>query len=417
MRILQVVHQYPPERIGGTELYTLALAKGLNHRGHRAAVFHRAPGPPGLAQSEWEGVPTYRACAGEMNSVSVYRSSFGDASLFDAFAGAIKHFRPELIHVQHLKGLPTAVVGLAQERKIPLVHTLHDFWTICANAQLLTNYDQTICDGPTSGCTNCARCAIAMLGNSASVLAFPAIAALMTWRNLRLARALQAAEVIIAPTRFVRDWFVAQDWPEERITVVPHGIEPPPVDVAGKSRSDRHITVAYVGGLARQKGVHTLVEAFSGLQGAELWIAGDEAFDPAYVSYLRSLASPNVRFLGRLEHEEVWATLAQADAVAIPSLWYETFSLIAHEAFAAGVPVIASDLGALSEAIHHGEDGWLVTPGDVGTWRETLNRLVGEPDLLTRARASIHPPVTQEEHLNQIEGLYMQAADRYGGSP
>ena len=417
MRILHLAHQFPPERIGGTELYTLALAKGLIHRGHRAAVFHRAPGPPGLTQSEWEGVPTYRACAGEMTSVSVYRSSFGDTDLSDAFARAVKHFKPELIHIQHLKGLPTAVVGLAQEEKIPLIYTLHDFWAICANAQLLTNYDQTICEGPTKGCTNCARCAIAMLGNSAFLLALPVLAGLMTWRNLRLARALQAAKVIVAPTRFVRDWFVARGWPEDRIAVISHGIEPSTTDRKRKQKSGSGITVAYIGGLARQKGVHVLVEAFNGLQGAELWIAGDETFDPAYVSYLRSLASPNVRFLGLLEHKEVWTTLAQADVVAVPSLWYETFSLIAHEAFAAGAPVIASDLGALSDAIHHGEDGWLVAPGDVGAWRDRLGGLSAEPDLLTRARASIRSPATQEEHLNRIEGLYTQAAGRYGGSP
>lgn len=417
MRILHLVHQFPPERIGGTELYTLALAKGLIHRGHRAAVFHRAPGPPGLTESDWEDVPTYRACAGEMTSVSVYRSSFGDADLSDAFARAVKHFKPELIHIQHLKGLPTAVVGLAQEEQIPLIYTLHDFWAICANAQLLTNYSQAICEGPARGCTNCARCAVAMLGNSAFLLALPVLAALMAWRNLRLAPALQATEVIVAPTRFVGDWFVAHGWPEHRITVIPHGIEPTIADRERKPNSGRGITVAYIGGLAWQKGVHTLVEAFNGLQGAELWIAGDEGFDPAYVSHLHSLASPSVRFLGRLEHSEVWTTLAQADVVAVPSLWYETFSLIVHEAFAAGVPVIASDLGALSEAIRHGENGWLVPPGDVGAWSDTLRGLAAEPELLDRAQASIRPPITQEEHLNRIEDLYTEVAERYGGSP
>ena len=417
MRILHLVHQFPPERIGGTELYTLALAKGLIHRGHRVAVFHRAPGPPGLAHSEWEGVPVYRACAGEMSAVSVYRSSFRDPVLSGAFAQALKDFQPDLIHIQHLKGLPTSVVRLAQQERIPLVCTLHDFWAVCANAQLLTNYDRTICDGPTTGCTNCARCAMAMLDTPASALAFPLLAALMTWRNRRLARALRSVEVLIAPTEFVRGWFVAQGWPQDRILAIAHGIEPPAAgDEAQKTLGDG-VNVAYIGGLAWQKGVHTLVQAFSGLQGAQLWIAGDETFDPDYVSYLRSLASPNVRFLGRLEREEVWATLAQADAVAIPSLWYETFSLIAHEAFAAGVPAVASDLGALSEAIRHGENGWLVPPGDVGAWRETLSRLVAEPELLSRARAQIQPPMTQEEHLNRIEGLYARTAGRYGGAP
>ena len=416
MRILQVVHQFPPERIGGAELYTLALAQGLVQRGHPSAVFHRAPGSWGLVQSEWEGVPVVRASAGHMTPVSVYRSTFGQPALSRAFVQAADQFRPDLIHLQHLKGLPAAIVQYAQSRRIPLVCTLHDYWTICANAQLLTNYDRTICNGPRLGAANCARCALAMVGRPALAPALPLLAALMVWRNRLLEHALRAAEVMIAPSEFVRRWFVSRGRPEDRIQVIPHGIEPPPAGVDRTPAADHTLRVACIGGLAWQKGVHTLVEACSGLPGVELWIAGDEAVDPAYVSRLRSMASPNVRFLGRLGRQEVWATLAQADLVAVPSLWHETFSLILHEAFAAGVPVLASDLGALTEAIRHGQDGWLVSPGDVPAWREMLSRLVEEPALLKRARANIRPRLTQEEHLNRIEDLYTQVAGLHGGS-
>ena len=415
MRILQVVHQYPPERIGGTELYTLALARGMTHRGHQVAVFHRAPGTPGLTPSDWQDMPTYRACNGEMTSISLYRSSFGDAALSKAFARVVKDFEPDLIHLQHLKGLPASIVRSARDERIPLVSTLHDYWTVCANAQLLTNYDQTICDGPRYGCTNCARCAVAMLDNPASALALPLLAALMTWRNFLLERALHNVEVMIAPTEFVRRWFVTQGWPEDRIEVIPHGIEPPTGDRGRNPGKDQRLHVVYIGGLAWQKGVHTLVEACNGLHGVQLSIAGDEAFDRAYVSHLRSLASPNVQFLGRLERKEVWAALAQAGVVAVPSLWYETFSLILHEAFAAGTPVVASDLGALSEAVRHGVDGWLVAPGDVGAWRETLGLLAEEPSLLSNARANIRPPMTQEDHLDRMEDIYSCAVASHGG--
>ncbi|MGD8472480.1 MAG: glycosyltransferase family 4 protein [Anaerolineae bacterium] len=415
MRILQVVHQYPPERIGGTELYTLALARGMTHRGHQVAVFHRAPGEPGLTLSDWQDMPTYRACNGEMTSISLYRSSFGDVTLSKAFARAVKDFEPDLIHLQHLKGLPTSIVQSAHDGRMPLLTTLHDYWPVCANAQLLTNYDQTICEGPRNGCINCARCAVAMLDNPASALALPMLAALMTWRNFLLERALHDVEVMIAPTAFVRRWFVTRGWPEDRIEVIPHGIEPPTGDRGRTPGKDQRLHVMYIGGLAWQKGVHTLVEACNGLHGAQLSIAGDEAFDPAYVSHLRSLASPNVQFLGQLGRERVWATLAQADVVAVPSLWYETFSLILHESFAAGTPVVASDLGALGEAVRDGVDGWLVAPGDVGAWRQTMGRLADEPSLLNDARANIRPPMTQEDHLDRIEDLYSRALAAHGG--
>ena len=105
--------------------------------------------------------------------------------------------------------------------------------------------------------------------------------------------------------------------------------------------------------------------------------------------------------------------MAQVDGVVVPSLWYETFSLIAHEAFAAGLPVIASDLGALAEVVRDGVDGLLVPPGDVAAWRAALQRLIDDPHLLSNLRANVVPPMTLEEHVDRLESLYTQLVDRH----
>ena len=91
------------------------------------------------------------------------------------------------------------------------------------------------------------------------------------------------------------------------------------------------------------------------------------------------MAGPRVRFMGELSREQVWGCLAKVDVLVVPSLWYEAFSLIAHEAFLAGIPVIASRLGALAEVVQDGVDGLLVPPSDVSAWTATLQRLVDEP--------------------------------------
>jgi glycosyltransferase involved in cell wall biosynthesis len=140
--------------------------------------------------------------------------------------------------------------------------------------------------------------------------------------------------------------------------------------------------------------------------GGELWIAGDEAVDPAYVSHLRTLASPNVRFLGRLTRAEVWKTLGQVDVVVVPSQWYETFSFLVSEAFATGVPVIASSLGPLVDRIRHGVDGLLVPAGDVQALQSALLELTEDPRLLPRLRAGICPVPTIEDHVVDIEAIY-----------
>jgi glycosyltransferase involved in cell wall biosynthesis len=157
--------------------------------------------------------------------------------------------------------------------------------------------------------------------------------------------------------------------------------------------------------------VHILIDAFNGLPpSARLTIAGDENAFPGYCGLLRSRAQhAGIEFVGRLDREEVWGNLYQADVLVVPSLWYETSSLIVQEAFATGTPVIAAGHGALAERVHHDSDGLLTPPGDVLALRQALQRVMSEPDLLARLRAGIVPVVGLEEHARQVEQVYAQA--------
>ena len=407
MRILLLVHQFPPDRIGGTEVYTLGLAKGLIKRKHQVAIFHRAPGPPELIRAEWEGMPTYRACAGPMTPWSVFRTTFGHRGLERAFAEALADFRPDLIHLQHLMGLPASLVTQARCQHIPLVLTLHDYWFICANAQLLTNYDQSLCQGPRRGGINCARCALARVGVPFLWPAAPMLAPLFLKRRQLLRHVLTQVARIIAPSHFLEKLAAAWGAPAGRLIHIPNGI-----DVSGvRSRAPRRdgpMRFAYIGGLAPQKGVHVLVEAFNDLdRNATLEIYGDPTRFPDYGHRLRTMIrSPQIVFGGWLDRDGVWRVLSEIDALTVPSLWYENAPVVIQEAFAAGVPIITSSLGALAEWVQDGVDGLLVPPGDVDAWRVALQRCVDEPDLLTRLQASIRPPVTLAEHISHIEVLY-----------
>ena len=323
-----MVHQFPPDRIGGTEVYTLNLSRELVRLGHRVAVFHRAPGAQGLVRAEGEGVRVYRVHVGRMTPWPVFRAAFGHRGLERAFSETLMDFQPELVHLQHLMGLPISIVTQAQSLHIPLVLTLHDYWFTCANAQLLTNYDQTLCQGPSRWGINCARCALSKISHRGFWLAFPALMALLAWRNRSLRRVLMEPNVCIAPTEFVRDWYVTHGVPADKLLVIPHGIEHTLSEPRRGWRADAPLRFAYIGGLSWQKGVHVVVEAFSRARGlGELLVAGDASIDSAYVSRLRAHASSNVHFMGRLTREEVWSTLAQVDAVVVPccgmrpSLW------------------------------------------------------------------------------------------------
>lgn len=416
MRILHLTHQYPPEYVGGVELYTQFLAAGQVAEGHDAAVFSRISRAGQGCSVRVEGaVQVWAAWDGEVSPTRRFLAAFHAPALEQALAQALATFRPDLVHIQHLMGLPLSLVRLIRQRDIPYIVTLHDYWWVCANAQLITNDRQQICAGP-QAYLNCARCALARAGRSYWWPAIPALLPLLAGRNVGLRRILAGARAVIAPSEFVCRWYATQGRLTQACQAIPLGVACPSRPLP--ERSAGPVRFAYLGGISWQKGVHIIVEAFRGLDLgtdsdvpiAELWIAGDETFDPAYTRHLRSRATPHVRFWGRLSRAEVWEMLAQADVLLVPSLWYESFGLVVREAFVVGTPVIVSDLGALVEAVRAGVDGLRVPPGDVAAWQAAMARFIQTPALRQSFQESIVPPLTLEAHLGRMAAIYTQVS-------
>lgn len=415
MQILHVTHQYPPDYVGGVELYTQTVARAQSALGHGVAIFTHdgAASAAEHAQPQWhEGAIAVQAVQSTpVSATRRFLATFGDSAATATFEGLLESFQPTVVHIQHLMGLPTALVQQLQQRGIPYLITLHDYWWVCANAQLLTNDSARVCGGPDALWFNCTRCAMARAGlprpSAAAALTAPLAGPIMAQRTARLRRILQQAAHLITPTHFVANWYQTHGAPADRLTVLPLGVEKPSTasKVAGSPKE--RVRFTYIGGLTWQKGIHVLLKAFQGVEGAaELWIGGDLTVDPAYATLLKDLAGPNVRFLGKLDRQQVWESLAQTDMVVAPSIWYESFSLLAHEAFAAGVPVLASRLGALAEVVHDEVDGKLAPPGDVSAWRAAIQQIVDNPQQLVHLRQGIRAPLTVEQHVSQLMQIY-----------
>ena len=406
MRLLYVVHQYPPEHLGGTELYAQMCAQAMAAQGHHVAILTRiSRAGSGLEVDERDAVTIYRLWDGTPSPGQRYLTSFQGGKLLAGFEQVLAQFQPDLVHLLHLMGLPLQILDRLQAARLPYIITLLDYWWVCANAQLLTNYDETVCAGP-KGYVNCTQCAVARAGGGAAWAGAPLLWASLAQRNRWLARGLQGAQTLLAPMRFVARWYREHGVPADRVQMLPWGVDRP-ADFARQRTRQYPLRLAYIGGLAWQKGLHVMVDAVTAIgDDVEFWIAGEASPDPAYGEELRGRAGSNVRFLGRLSRAEVWDTLAQVDAVVVPSLWYETFSLLLHEAFAAGVPVIASNLGVMAEALTPGVNGLLVPPGDVAAWRATLQALVDDPAQLAQLATGIERPLTVDEHMAQLADVY-----------
>jgi glycosyltransferase involved in cell wall biosynthesis len=409
MRILHVLHQYLPDHVGGTEHYTHTLARAQRQAGHQVAVFCRRNGAGrDLDREESEGIVVYRATSGPFTPWRRLRSTLGDQFLANSLKQAMLETQPDLIHIHHLMGLPSGALAAASPGT-PLVVTLHDYWWVCANAQLITDYDHQVCDGP-RGWANCSHCGLARAGVDAPGPLASLAAPLFAWRAATLGYLKPQVAAWIAPTEFVRNWHIDHGFPSNSIFIVPHGIDLPPVAVWGdcmqNGQGARHF--AYIGGLSPQKGVHVLIDAFNELpSSARLTIAGDEAAFPDYCAALHTQAThPGIRFVGQLERDGVWQALFSADVLVVPSLWYETASLVIQEAFAAKTPVIAADHGALRERVQHEVNGLLVPPGDVSTLRDSMLHLMDRPVSMAQLQSGIGPVMSIAEHVHEVESIY-----------
>jgi glycosyltransferase involved in cell wall biosynthesis len=423
MRIFHIVHQYPPDHIAGTELYTRWLAQSQVAMGHVVAVFtalNRA-GSPATEFSLEDGVSVFRRVVGVRNSTTVFLNTFHHAGLARDFATVLAEEKPDIVHIEHLMGLPVAIGQLLRESGVPYVIFLHDYWYGCANGQLLTNDTQMICDGPDSRYHNCGRCAVsrAGLGLPGQMLA-PIVAPLMRRRNESLADVYSGAARIIAPNEFVRHVYGQMGLTTERMTVIPMGVESPPVGfLYSHENRNEGLKLGYIGSISPQKGIHCLVEAANGLpqEGVSLDIYGDLSVFSDYADQLQRRAThPGISFGGRLERARVWQVLAEIDALVFPTLWYEASPFIVREAFAAGVPVIASNIGAAATMIRDGVDGLLFPPGDLESLRSILHRLMTRPGELADLRRNIVPPPTLAEHAAAVESLYQEVLDEYASA-
>ncbi len=160
-------------------------------------------------------------------------------------------------------------------------------------------------------------------------------------------------------------------------------------------------------------GVHLLVEAFRGLdpERAQLDIHGHavpyEGVDD-YEADLRGLAAgaAHIRFGKAYRPEDVPSLLADADVLVVPSTWFENSPLTLHEAFLAGLPVVAAGHGGMAEFVVHEENGLHFEPGSTSSLRAALQRLVDDEALL--ARLAVPPPAVKsiEENAQELEACY-----------
>jgi glycosyltransferase involved in cell wall biosynthesis len=390
--------------VGGEERMTESLALALADRGHDVAVATlRQPGHPPYELRD--GVRVHRL-PGLAQRIGRLFSEDGrrhappapDPETVIALRRVIERERPEVVHGHNW--LANAYLPLRRQARAAYVLSLHDYSLVCANKRLVRKGEP--CSGP--GLAKCLSCAADQYGG----IVGPPVA-LLTILSGHAQR--RAVDLFLPVSREVAVRCGLED-ARAPYEIVPNFLVDEPRTASPDDPRLRRLPTGdfllYVGDVTADKGVGTLVQAHARMTTpAPLVLIGRPARDADLVP-----ARDDVIALGLLGHDAVLAAWRRCVLGVVPSITPETFGLVALEAMAAGVPVVASRVGGLPDVVADGETGILVAPGNVGELSAALDRLIGDVGLRERlgARGAVRAgQFTPQTVVPRVEAAYERA--------
>lgn len=312
----------------------------------------------------------------------------------------IARFQPDVVHVQTpFPIMSPAVFVVAHRAGIPVVTTSQSFRYSCVKATMYR--DGAVCEECVGRAVKIPalrhRCYKGSLAGTATMVG-----------TLGLHRAAgtftRDIDRFIALTPFMRERIIAEGIAPERVDVLPHTPPDPGPPVVARDG-----TVAFVGRLVEEKGIRTILAAWRELDDdVPLVIAGDGVLRPEVEA--AAAADPRIDFRGWLEGPPLEAIVAGAEALVMASEWYEGFGVVITEAYAAGTPVLASDVGNFTDMIRQGHNGLRYRCGDPASLAASVHEFfttVDRPAMRHAARTSyeqeFHPDVVMDRLVSIYE--------------
>lgn len=440
MRITLVVHQFPPNYFTGTEQYALNVGKELQRRGHDVDVFSLEPafgeatGPWRESREVVDGLQVRRINFWMRLGRDWRRMEYRHPLMAEVFGRHIAERDTDVVHSFHLRHLGADLIDRVVEQRRGLVVSLMDFWFLCPRV-ILMKPDGSACDGPPDGGRGCLPCHapeladelarspvaaeidalhVASRGASRPAWDLRSQVATVLERPEYLRSRLALADAVVAPTAFLREVFVRNGAPAERVRHLSYGVDTGSLaeEVARLRPVQRPLTFGFFGTYAPHKGPHVLVDAMTKVKGECRALLRGRSSD--FADYSQPLAQsaaadPRVTVCGPFARDELAEALAEIDVLVVPSTWHENAPFVVLEARAAGLPVLASRFGGLTEVVADEVDGELFQAGDSDDLARRLQRLVDEPDRLRRYREAVTPPKSLQRAVDEFESVYAGA--------
>ena len=333
----------------------------------------------------------------------------------------VRQQKPDVVHFHNTFPLISPAAYYAVRREgVPVVQTLHNYRLLCPGATLFR--DGAVCEQCIE--QRSLRPAMAHKCYRGSRPATAAVSVMLTVH--RAARTWQRkVDLYIALSEFARRKLIQGGLPERRIAVKPNFVWPDPGVGAGGGGY-----ALFVGRLSAEKGISVLAEAWKELTDIPLVVAGEgpmaEVFGkplPAVTEQSDSERPDSERpdseqlagvsgtvLVGLQTREKVFELMRNARVLIVPSIWYEGEPMTIIEAFACGLPVIASNLGSMAEIVDHGRTGLLFTAGDAADLARTVrSAFANMADMRAAARREFEEKYTAERNYQLLTAIYERA--------
>lgn len=284
--------------------------------------------------------------------------AFRDKKFAELYGKILETFQIDLVHIHHTKDLTLELYYEAEKRKIPVITTLHDYFSVCPSIKMLNCCGKLCAGNRAEEC--CEECAQHMYG------IYKNIDYISIWREENK-KALQISQKIIVPSESAKKILIEYYTEfQGKFQVVYHGMD----KMERKDQSEsRELHVAFIGGISKEKGSEIASRLIkSGPNDVKWFLFGMWGYNE-----LSMLDKRNYTKTGLYERHELPDLMEkyQIDVVCLLPIWPETYCYTLSEAIMCGVPVIATDIGALGERMRKLQCGWLVSVENA--YEETIN--------------------------------------------
>lgn len=390
---------------GGDSTYTFNLAQLLKEQRHNIAFF---------AMQEERSLPDpnsdlfvsnidYRVLNRKKNLITGFKVLGRSIYSLEAkrkFNRLLNRFKPDIIHLQNIHHhITPSIIFKAKRHKLPVVWTLHDYKLVCPNTHFIIDKTGQICEACGDNSyyrTILKRCKKGSLLASMVICIEAYIHFFLKVKN--------QVDIFLTPSIFLRNKLLSHKFPSEKIRHLPLFL---PDDYFHYTPSNEGYFL-FLGKVEPIKGIYQLFEACRLAPQIKLILAG--RVDESMANELPRLLTKNVQYIGLKHGEELKNLLRNARALVLPSLCYENQPFSILETFAAGKPVITSNIGGMAELVKDKERGLLVPPGDTRALVNAMEWMQTHPDEAMQMGKNAYEYArkfhSQERHYQELMKIY-----------